>query len=172
MGEKSSGRRLVVRSSGTCGEGEYEISNSRVSDSKSVWFLVCSAWYFSPVLMLGKRTRALDRREHLPCGGVGQKYYHWERTAIFPPFSFLLWGNSSRKRTMKWNTTRNKLVWERWKEQENNKVETYYCAGWRNTVKWDERPCRRILVVRSWGYDQVSELEIFLQHWLQICWFR
>jgi len=28
MGEKSSGRRLIVRSSGTCGEGEYEISNS------------------------------------------------------------------------------------------------------------------------------------------------
>jgi len=35
MGEKSSGKRIVVRSSGTCEEGEYEISISGVSDGKS-----------------------------------------------------------------------------------------------------------------------------------------
>jgi len=74
MGEKLSGRRLIAKSSKTCGEGEYEISNSGVRDSNSgVISGLLSRVFFTCINVRRAGTGYRSVRTDNPCAAVAGK---------------------------------------------------------------------------------------------------
>ena len=94
MGEKLSGRGSIVKSSGTCGEAEYEISNSSKDER----------WQFE--VISGLLSRVFFRYTNVKRAGMSYRSAMTDNPRAteknvnalqyFPLFNFLLHGNSSR----------------------------------------------------------------------------